>query len=320
MDDFNGFHIVDTNYIHKCKSYINTMLTGQQWSGINKSDIDRWIENFKDISEEERSIVYKLLSKLIYFSERDVENLLRDMIKNRLFSKIILEQQVKNDFQLSQKALQNIIFKEIEKSCFIPLLDSDSPHESGNYVNRLLVQKQIILTEQSFFKHKLIEKIQMHGYKRIVIVDDCIGSGQQITSFWNEETIIDAEGKEKLLKEWTLENNIEVFYLALFAYKETFNKLQRSLEGISVHCAILLDKELRVFEENSYMWDSQEEYEFGCEFLERITSENGIELKGYAGLDFAFIMHQTIPDWSLPLFWRENADWNCLLRRKNSNG
>lgn len=311
--------IDDENYINKCKAYISLMLSSQQWSGITKADVNRWLSNFEDVTEQELCVAYKILSKLIYFSERDVENLLRDTITNKLFSDLILQKQIENEFQLSEKALNNIVQEEICGSCFVPLLDSDAPHESGNYVSRLLVQKEIIRAEQSFFLNKLAERYYKNHYKRIIIVDDCIGSGQQISTFWDETAKINVDGQLCLLKEWINENHIEVIYLALFGYEENVKRLQKDKKGIKIYCAKMLGDMHRVFNKESYMWDSAEEYEMGYDFLSRIVRENGIELLGYTGLDFAFIMHQTIPDWSLPIFWRETSDWKCLLRRKNSN-
>ena len=312
--------ITDENYINKCKAYINIMLSSQQWSGITKADVERWISNF-EVEEEsdERCIIYKILSKLIYFSEKDIENLLRDVVNNRIFLDKVLAAQIKSEFNLSEKALSNIVNSEIRESCFVPLLDSDSPHESGNYVSRLLVQKEIISTRQSFFLSKLVDRMAQDGYRRIIIVDDCIGSGQQIDSFWNSTATVTIDGKDILLKDWANQNGIEVIYLALFGYEENVSALKTSLNGLKIYCAKELSSRLRVLNKDSYMWDNEKEYEMAFAFLKRVTGERGIELYGYRGLDFAFIMHQTIPDWSLPLFWRETPDWSCLLRRKNSN-
>ena len=131
------------------------MLLQQQWSGLTKVDIDRWIGNFGGLSDEEQMLVYKLLSNIIYYSENDLIEILKEGVYKCVAYESILEQQRNIKFNLSQKALRNIYEEELRQSCFVPLLDSDSPHESGNYMARLMVQQGIIANEQSMFIEKL---------------------------------------------------------------------------------------------------------------------------------------------------------------------
>lgn len=313
---------IDTGmYIHKCRLFIELMLSNQQWSGLTKSDIDRWISNFVELGESEKYYIYKLLSNIIYFSEKDVENILRDGVFNHLFGNIILNNQIVNKFQLSMRALENIVIGEIRKTCFIPLLDASAPHESGNYISRILVQKGIIYQYQSLFCSSIDNDFISRGFNRIVIVDDCVGSGDQLTEYWTEKATINIEenNKKMLLKDWSKNNGIEVHYLTLFGYENNIIQLQSSLPELKIHCVKMLGDVHRVFGDNSYVWDDNEEKECALKIINQIAYEKSIDLYGYKGLDFALVMHQTIPDWSLPLFWRETPDWKCLIRRKNSN-
>ena len=43
-------------YINKYKTLINFMLLQQQWSGLTKADIDRWMGNFRELSDEEQML------------------------------------------------------------------------------------------------------------------------------------------------------------------------------------------------------------------------------------------------------------------------
>lgn len=306
-------------YINRCRSYINFMLSQQQWSGITKHDINHWLENFAELSTQEQSLIYKLLTNLIYFSEKDVINALKDGIYNRLFYQKILYKQKAANFELSAKALTNIVNEELNASCFIPLLDSDSPHESANYITRLLVQEGLISTRQSMFISNLETAIASSTYKRIVIIDDCIGSGHQLTSFWQKQTISLQSGKTILLRQFCKDQNVEAIYLSLFGYDKNIASLQTSFDDLKILCIRELSDEQRVFQDNTYIWENPEDKDIAIKFLSGFTQEKGIPLLGYNNLDFAFIMHRTIPDWSLPLFWMENPDWNLLIRRKNSN-
>ena len=174
-------------YINKYKTLINFMLLQQQWSGLTKADIDRWMGNFRELSDEEQMLVYKLLSNIIYYSENDLIEILKEGVYKCVAYETILESQKNIGFALSQQALRNIYEKELKQSCFVPLLDSDSPHESGNYMARLMVQQGIIANEQSMFIEKVPEVLEATTYKRLIIVDDCVGSGHQLSDFWNHK-------------------------------------------------------------------------------------------------------------------------------------
>ena len=54
-------------YINKCKTYIDFMLSQQQWSGLTKSEIEQWLSNFRQLDIHEQYFAYKLLASLIYY-------------------------------------------------------------------------------------------------------------------------------------------------------------------------------------------------------------------------------------------------------------
>lgn len=306
-------------YNNKCKMYINFMLSQQQWSGLTKPEVLRWLENFRDLKPAELYFVFKLLTNLIYFSEKDVLEALKEGIYYCLNLHVFLERQIQSDFCLSKNALFNIAKDELKKTCFVPLLDNDSPHESGNYVSRLLVQHGLINQNQSIFLSEFLTKYRTLSFTQLVIIDDCVGSGDQLRDFWNKATI-NFDGKIILLKEFCAENSISANYLTLFGYDLSINILRDQLPDLKIVCVRSLNDVHRVFSESSYVWSNTEERKSAYDLFLSLTQNCGIPLLGYKELDFAFIMHQTIPDWSLPLFWKENSEWNLLMRRKNSNG
>jgi len=156
------------------------------------------------------------------------------------------------------------------------------------------------------------------AFSRIVIVDDCVGSGQQLETFWNSQTVTDG-GTLFPIGEFCKKHSVKANYLTLFGYNKNIERLQKDLTGLDVFCARLLSDEHRAFNNHSYIWDDEEELQKALNLFAALCETAGIPLYGYRDLDFAFIMHNTIPDWSLPLFWKRNADWNLLMRRKNSD-
>ena len=305
-------------YISKCKEYINFMFLQQQWSGLTQAEVNLWLQNFRALGIAEMELVYKLLVNIIYFSEKDLESVLREGVYNCVGYNAILEKQKASQFETSSRALETTYKDELKKTCFIPLLDSNSPHESGNFVSRLLVQRGIIDASQSMFIDDAVSAIKSGAFSRIVIVDDCVGSGQQLETFWGSKEVVDDE-KSILISDFCGKYSVTANYLTLFGYNKNIERLQKELTGLNVFCARLLSDEHRVFSEYSYVWDNETELKKALDLFTTLCETAGIPLYGYRTLDFAFIMHNTIPDWSLPLFWKRNADWNLLMRRKNSD-
>jgi hypothetical protein len=306
-------------YINKCKAFIDFMLLQQQWSGITKRDVDKWINNFQWLSEDELRLVYKLLTNIIYFSEKDVTEVLKRGAFECVAYNSVLSAQKTQGFALSQKALRNIYEQELNGSCFVPLLDSGAPHESGNYVTRLLVQQGIVPQDKSMFLNSAIPLLISGKTKNLIIVDDCVGSGQQLTDFWEKKPVVNIDGVPLTLKGLCQKYGVTANYLTLFGYEKNIQRLRGEFPDLTIFCVRYLRDKHRVFSDESYIWDDTAERDKALELFKSITKDVSIPLYGYNGLDFAFIMHQTIPDWSLPAFWKENADWNLLLRRKNSN-
>ena len=81
-------------HINKYKAYIDFMLSQQQWSGLTKAEVEQWLNNFRDLELCEKYLVYKLLTSLIYYSEKDVIDALNEGIHSRLFNDKVLTKQI----------------------------------------------------------------------------------------------------------------------------------------------------------------------------------------------------------------------------------
>lgn len=305
-------------YISKSKAFIDFMISQQQWSGLTRDRIDLWLNNFKDLLPEEQKLVYKLFTNIIYFSENDVTEALKMGVYNCLSYNSVLEAQKTSGFSTSAHTLNNIHKGNIDKACFVPLLDKGAPHESGNNICRTLVQQGIIPAERSMFIEHVPGLFKSGRANNLVIVDDCVGSGDQLTTFW-EGTRVNDDGDSITIRELCNKYGVRANYLTLFGYNKSINELKKVFTDLKIFCVRELTDQHRVFSDSSYIWKDKEERDKAFALFESLAQEAGVNIYGYKGLDFAFMMHKTIPDWSLPIFWQENSDWKLLLRRKNSN-
>lgn len=300
------------DYIDNARLAINFFLEYHQWDGLTKQEVDCWLENFSG-SLQEQYYSIRLLNQLLYYSERDMEILLIEGVFHRVLGRqVLFKHQLQNNFKTCQQELEFEFSRCLEKTIFVPLLDSGAPHESGNQISRILVNRLGINPCNVMFAQNISSSHA--SCESLIIVDDCIGSGDQCREFWANATVQDGTP----LRLWCSFNQVEPIYVALVGYSKSLYDLSKELKDLSICCIETLQDEYRVFWENSIYWEDDTERKESMEYFSTLTESHGIPLLGYNQLDFALIMHQNIPDWSLPLFWKGTPDWSILMRRKNS--
>jgi hypothetical protein len=301
-------------YCSNKRALLRTICRSNQWSGINEGNIDDWLHhNFKETKGKYFAI--KILLHGLYYSESNLIELLKDGIYNKILGNNIKRKLIsdKNIYKLKSE-IEAEIRAELTKTLFIPLLDNDKPSESGNAIVRYLVHKLGILNGNTSF-HFLVNLDELAKYSKIIIVDDCLGSGDQLNSFWNYNAKFD------IVKKKAQSLGIEIYYLILIGNEEALMELQLNgdLVGLKVIICEKVNKENRVFHLNNNIWNGDnDELEDAISYLDQINNVYGIPRLGFNEMDYAVFIHNTTPDWSLPIFWAENSDWKPLFKRKNS--
>lgn len=290
------------------------MCRTSQWSGVTEGEINDWLyHNFKEVKG--RYFAIKVLLHALYYSEANLIELLKDGIYakifgNKLKSKLIADGNIYHP----KSEMESFINGCIKETLFIPLLDSNSPSESGNAMIRYLAHKTGISTVNTAF-HFEVDIKKLNRYKYIIIVDDCLGSGQQIYDFWNNNTAVEEIKKE------AKNLGIEIYYLILIGNEDAILDLQFNgdLVGLRVRICEKITTDNKVFEVTNNIWNGdQEEMNEAITYFDNIEQVYQVPRKGFNDLDFAVFIHNSTPDWSLPIFWTENSDWKPLFKRKNS--
>lgn len=301
-------------YCSNKKALLRTICRSNQWSGITEGNIDDWLyHNFKEVKGKYFAI--KILLHGLYYSENNLIALLKDGIFNKILGNNIKKQLIGdgNIYKLKSE-IEAEIKDELSKTLFIPLLDNDKPSESGNAIIRYLNHKLSIPSANTAF-HFLVDLQQLHAYKRIIIVDDCLGSGDQLTGFWNYND------KFRVIKEEAQRLGLEIYYLILIGNEESLTQLQINgeLVGLKVVICEKVNKENGVFHLANNIWSGdQDEMDDAIRYFDNISATYSVPRLGFNNMDFAVFIHNTTPDWSLPIFWTENSDWKPLFKRKNS--
>ena len=297
-------------FIDQCNLFFAYLIREKEWSGLQMNDYVKWNNNFSSI-EDGRYISARILNHMLYYSEDDLIKLLDDAIQSIFDKEIILQKQLSTGFSCLSSVLEYEIKNSLSSTIIVPILeDMQDPGASGPEIIRY-IRNHMNYSFQTSFHFNLVENTQ---YKRIIMVDDCIGSGEQCRSFWETAQI----STGKLLKDWVAENRIKPFIVTLVGYKETILKLQYEYPDLNFVCAEMVDDTHQIFSACSRCWKDSIEQNTVDSILTKKLKEIGIARRGYADLSFAIVLHKTIPDWSLPLLFKNKSDWNHLIERKDT--
>tara|TARA_R110002051_G_scaffold201693_1_gene268481 strand:+ start:16366 stop:17286 length:921 start_codon:yes stop_codon:yes gene_type:complete len=290
------------------------VLLSTQWDYLTYANVIEWLDdNFKNDSEG-RYYALKILLNLIYYSKRDLEELLDFGLHEKIYGEIVKEEYLNNhNIYIPTSEAEAKVNELKEHSYFVPLLDSNKPHESGNSVIGDLVHK-ISVNESQVGFHWNIKEEFLQKFKLLIFVDDCVGSGSQLKKFWNSTEI----EKVKVICQ---KYDIKIYYLVLIGYDKKLEILKKDgeLKGIKVVVCDTLSDKNRIFSNENTIWDkTNNEIQNAVKYFEKIRKERGVSFLGFKKLDFAVILHDRLPNWSLPILWKETDGWKCLLRRKTS--
>jgi hypothetical protein len=289
------------------------IVSNVQWDYLNFKDLSNWLDDNFGNDLEGRFYGLKILLHTIYYSKKDLEKLLIYGLNEKIYGEKIKFDLIQNgNIYLSNSETETLVNNQKNLTLFIPLLDSDKPHESGNTLIGDLVHKLDVSEHQVDF-HWNVDEDKLKNFKIVIFVDDCLGSGNQLRRFWNSKKIVE-------LKSLFIKYEIEVYYLVLVGYDKSLIKLneRQNLKGIKVVICDILTEKNRIFSIDNIIWDNAEEMNRVITYFEGIAKERGINFFGYKNLDFAIILHDRLPNWSLPIFWKEMVGWKCLIRRKTT--
>ena len=302
-----------SDYIERNQPLVEFFCRSGQWSGVEIPDIRSWINNFQD--EEGKYYAVRLLKHFIFYSENDMIALLHRALFQSFFERECLNKILQSNFTCLPSIAQAALDPEIRSTVFIPLLSANKPHESGEAITRLLVRQLQIPSSNVLFHWDFTDSI-LKNTKRIIIVDDNIGSGDQLENYWTSPERLPYGTFNELRNQFDL----DIIYITLLAVQETCKNLNECIANLRIIACEELTSKHRVFSDDSIFWNSIAERDKALNYISQVVKERGLSLMGYADMDYAVSLHKTIPDWTLPIFWKETINWKPLIRRNNLDG
>ena len=293
-------------YIDFSNQFFDFLIELRQWSGFGHKELNLWMKNFAEL-ENGKYLACRILNETLGYSEEDMVLMVEGAISDILNGEVVKEKQINSGFAEMKSLLEYELKDELKKTLFVPLSVNDAPGESGAAIIRLITQK---------CDYKLMTRFQSDlrkndDYKRIILVDDCIGSGEQFKNFWDNACIKDGI----FFKDWCVMKKVKVYYLVLVGDEQTIEALNREYTFCKIVCVELLNdghKVIKKLEEDAVFKKEEEN-------LLTLLNENNINLRGFNDMEYAVFMNNNIPDWSLPVLHKSRTSWSPLLRRKDSN-
>ncbi|VXC12591.1 conserved hypothetical protein [Arthrobacter sp. 9AX] len=267
-------------------------------------DIDPagWMSNF---DEEDRPVAAALLESFVFFNDEMVSSLLRSALASIASHP---------DFEAGIAAWEGFLDQVLVS---FPTGEEPSPTDSGYHFVRKMRQfgfdEDRILDPQGMANR--IEHQQ--NSVSLILVDDIIGSGDQLVASWNRDYPLRSGGYTSLAAHWEEKKIDAVYVIAPVVTWEAKRRLGEDLPFMRVRAAHTLGQEYSALSEHTLLVPGilrKQLKDVVIKYALRIGfSEDEAFGHGRFGLNLAF-GHST-PDLTLPLIWSTAEGWKPLRRR-----
>lgn len=295
----------------KIEFYIST----GQWDNVTIPQLRRWLTEFHGKGQ---GYALALLDHFIYYPETQVKRLCRYALMEVLFKDDVLEVERSGGFRYGDDVLRDELSSRLQEVCVVPVLVEGNPSESGNAIARIYTTTGLIHQAQVIRPDQITTCIVKRSCKRFLLVDDFLGSGDQLDAFWNEPALEDDESGQRASLASVAASNVDVSfdYVALVATSYGLAIANKLPSRPKIHFCEELSNEYRVLDSDSIFFANQDERD-ACEaYLASLAACRGINARGYKGLDYAVAFHHGTPDTCLPIFWQESEAWTPLFQRR----
>lgn len=288
------------------------LLDSQLLGGLSYDRIEAWLQNFRDTPEAEYHAA-RILAHTVYYPTTFVQQLYRKAFQDRIAWPVI--RALAKDSYEDRDAFRQAVEDFMRGVLVVPLMDDGRPSESANAVTRLIKQEGLVDDNQICYPEKLL--LELPGFHTVAIVDDHIGSGQQVFDFWRRPRpfkTLAGTLETTSMADVAARNPDKAFYCVVFAgVKDSVAQLNADLKPLSVVCPELLDERHKVFGPQSDLWHDAEEQLRARTCLEAFCTSKGVQIDGYRGMTYAYASQLGTPDWAMPLLRHKGTSWNQLL-------
>jgi hypothetical protein len=306
----------------RLQSRIRT-LSNEVWEGtVDGADVERWLGNFDGRvlgPEKERLHALHLLANFDFFGVKEVREMLKSVFRDLYRYPLIQQARKDSGFTRDFVSLETIFRQELAATRFLGM---GNPSESGAHL--LYYFRQVNRLSKSLFihQHEILEKapgvpnnsIAIPNLKRLVFIDDLMGSGEQATSYSTKLLDFVREAAK------THGPGLEIWYFTLFARPQALDAV-RKLPFDRVDAVHEVDDAEKAFSADSRVYRDpaldvslSDALAFASVYGALLVPGHPL---GYKDGQLLLGFHHNVPDNSLPIFWinETSIQWEPVFPR-----
>ncbi len=301
------------------------ILTETLWEGkVRMPQIYKWEKNFSDEkfgAELQQDHAIFLLTKFMYFGNREIRELLKSLYRD-LFRYSIIEKIRKANHDTIDSGVINPLFEaELKQTRFLGI---GNPSESGSHLLYYFrqennVDKNLFINTHEIFNRYGSESpasLAKPEINRYVLLDDFTGSGNQAIEY--SKSILEDLSR--------LNPEAETSYLVLFGSTSALKNVRDNTKFKQVLAVMEFDDSFKCFDENSRFFQTcgpeinkDTAKEIVQYYGEKLLQGHALEGNplGFSDGQFLFGFFHNTPDSTLPIFWYDNpeSNWAPIFRR-----
>jgi len=285
-----------------------------------------WLSNFSDagfpINEDiQKSYALFLLSRFMYFGDREIRELLKCLYRDLYRYTLIASIRRKNSNTIDEALIESEFTNE---RCNTRFLGIGNPSESGSHLLYYFRQENRLPKSLFIHSHEIFSrssgglrspqeiKLANPNVRRYVFIDDLCASGGQVRSY--ATSLID------LIR--NLDPDVEMHYFALFGNPDALESIQRDVGFNSARSVMELDSTFKAFASNSRIFEPPNA-KYPKNAIKQLSEYYGQKLEpmqplGFGDCQYMLGFHHNTPDNSLPIFWYDESpdrSWFPIFRR-----
>jgi len=285
------------------------------------SDVEAWLHNFiksDNPKDDEHIQMLYLLSQFMYFSKREMRELLTSVYRDNYKYRVIEGIRKNNQDTTDSKKIKNLYEEELNRTRFLGV---GNPSESGTHLLYYFRQETGLKKDLFINSHEIMKRegddivIRDKSIKQYIFIDDLCGSGDQVCRY----------SKDIVTEIKRLNPEAVVSYFVLFAMSDGIAKVKNDSAFDFVDAVYTIDNTFKCFGTES------RHYKNVSEPISRIKAEN-ISMKygkkllasdplGYSNCQLLFGFNHNTPNNTLPIIWynEKGSNWTPIFKRYDKN-
>lgn len=301
------------------------ILDQKLWGGrIGRPEIDRWLDNFNDeqgADAKERLHALYLLSQFIYFSDREMRELMKAVYRDLYRYPIVEGIRKAHGDTLDPTVIDPLLDEELASTRFLGV---GNPAESGSHLLYYFRQENEIVSERFISASELFDRdmrdpevrLADESIRRVVFIDDFCGSGSQVIDYSTEllSALRDVEQRTGV--------SLHLSYLVVAATLDGLQTVDDTTAFDCVESVFKLDDSYRAVSDDSRHFQGELPEGVVLEKAKALALKHGNRLwppypLGYEDCELLLGFHHNVPDNTLPIIWWDEPTppWRPIFKR-----